>query len=417
MDPDEYDQYELFQELQGLQPYWDKCQWLKDPSWVKLHTQILDLRNTQEWSTRWFSPEEILDVQEPSQRLDVSFHDPQKHSQQFKRSHVLPQGSWIPSDCLPTSEEQLEAEEELSHHSAASIANAVTLSVKHFIPHEQHEYSLMAACDKCLTAIAVPCIVCDTTLCNNCRNALYPYKEADGTVIRHDTHPVQCPCTMRDFQLALMRARKADKEVNKAWSQAPGDEKIAPLAAVRQTRSLVTLVSTSATALDYQNEENRVRCGPIADLISKGEENLEPASEGESDRDDYRANVEASATGSYFNLRIMDRRDIIGATSPQESEAIQRATAPPITLSVVREILSPKDVVQDQEVLDRLAKFDEFATLSASALDEATHCFRNRRDMESEARHNQGGVAAFRAFVQQKRELLPFNSTFFGRGK
>ena len=31
LDVDEYDQYELFQEIQGQQPYWDKCQWLKDP--------------------------------------------------------------------------------------------------------------------------------------------------------------------------------------------------------------------------------------------------------------------------------------------------------------------------------------------------------------------------------------------------
>ena len=85
---------------------------------------------------------------------------------------------------------------------------------------------------------------------------------------------------MRDFQLALMRARKGNKEVNKAWAQTPDDEKIAPLAAIRLTRSLITLVSTSATALDYQNEQNSDKRGPIADLISKGEEDLEPASEG-----------------------------------------------------------------------------------------------------------------------------------------
>jgi hypothetical protein len=42
MDVDEYDQFELFQELQGKQPYWDKCQWLKDPLFRKLTSDILD---------------------------------------------------------------------------------------------------------------------------------------------------------------------------------------------------------------------------------------------------------------------------------------------------------------------------------------------------------------------------------------
>ena len=43
MDPDDYDQSEFFQELQGLQPYYDKFQWLKDILWGNLHFQILDL--------------------------------------------------------------------------------------------------------------------------------------------------------------------------------------------------------------------------------------------------------------------------------------------------------------------------------------------------------------------------------------
>ena len=76
----------------------------------------------------------------------------------------------------------------------------------------------------CKKFIAVSCIVCATTLCNNCRNVVHPFKEADGVVVRHEAHPVQCPCTMRDFQLALMKARKENREVNHAWSQTPDDE-------------------------------------------------------------------------------------------------------------------------------------------------------------------------------------------------
>ena len=74
-------------------------------------------------------------------------------------------------------------------------------------------------------------------------------------------------------------------------------------------------------------------------------------------------------------------------------------------------------MVQGQEVLDRLANFDELSTLDASYLDEATHCFRNRSDLQLEARYNQGGVAAFSAYVHHKKELFPFNLTVFGRGK
>ena len=77
MDVDEYDQYELFHELQGLQPFWDKCQWMKDPLWIKLHSHIIGLPNTEEWLPSWFSSEELLDVHLP---LGVSFHDPHGHS-------------------------------------------------------------------------------------------------------------------------------------------------------------------------------------------------------------------------------------------------------------------------------------------------------------------------------------------------
>ena len=53
--------------------------------------------------------------------------------------------------------------------------------------------------------------------------------------------------------------------------------------------------------------------------------------------------MEASAAGSYYNMRIKDRLNIIGATSPQESEAIKGARALPSTFFVVREILALVD--------------------------------------------------------------------------
>ena len=52
-----------------------------------------------------------------------------------------------------------------------------------FTPYEQNEYARMGACEKCHTATAVECLVCEITLCNSCRNNLYPYKEADGTLV------------------------------------------------------------------------------------------------------------------------------------------------------------------------------------------------------------------------------------------
>ena len=218
------------------------------------------------------------------------------------------------------------------------------------IPYEQNEYAKIGACEKCKTATAVECLVCEMTLCNNCRNILYPYKEADGTLVFHDAHPVQCECTVIDFQLALMRARKAERVFNITWSQVPENEKIAPLAAICFTRSLATLIDTSATALDYHHDENHVKGGLNVAIISKGEESLDPSSKGESDGDEYRAILEASSAGSYYNLRIQDRQHITGATSPPELENIKEATALSIAIRVVREILAFKDVPKDQEL-------------------------------------------------------------------
>ena len=47
--------------------------------------------------------------------------------------------------------------------------------------------------------------------------------------------------------------------------------------------------------------------------------------------------------------------------------------------------------------MDVLAGTHENSILNASDLDDATHCFRNRADMEIEAKSNHGGVAAYNA--------------------
>ena len=114
----EYDQYEIFQELQEKEVYWDKCQWLKEPLFRKLRFDILNLPNTESWVPKWFTSDEIF---EAADALPVSFHDPCGHSQFFKRSHILPQGCWIPNECLPTPEEQATAKEELSLNSDGKV--------------------------------------------------------------------------------------------------------------------------------------------------------------------------------------------------------------------------------------------------------------------------------------------------------
>ena len=182
-------------------------------------------------------------------------------------------------------------------------------------------------------------------------------------------------------------------------------------------RSLVSLCDTSATALDYHQVSNHAKGGLNVAKISKGEESLDPASDGESDGDEYRATLEASSPGSYYNLRIQDRQHITGATSPLELENLQEAAAPSTAIRVVREILALKDVPKDHELLDRLADLDESISLKDDWLAEAARCFRERSDIQQEARLNQGGVAAFRAYAIEGKELIPYNQHFFGRGK
>jgi hypothetical protein len=111
-------------------------------------------------------------------------------------------------------------------------------------------------------------LVCETALCNSCRNNLYPYKEADGTLVFQEAHPVQCECTVKEFQLALMQARKDERGYNTNWSIAPDNDKIANLAAICFVRSLVSLCDTGATALDYHQVSNHAKCGLNVVVIS-----------------------------------------------------------------------------------------------------------------------------------------------------
>ena len=134
-------------------------------------------------------------------------------------------------------------------------SKAVNLLSSQFIPHDQHEFTLIQVCDKCKQELALACLVCDTSLCNNFRNVIYPHKDDEGIVTKHESHPVQCPCTMREFQLALMKARKENRSMFDSWENASPQEKIAPLAATCFSRSLITFSHNSATALDFKNEE------------------------------------------------------------------------------------------------------------------------------------------------------------------
>ena len=145
------------------------------------------------------------------------------------------------------------------------------------------------------------------------------------------------------------------------WSVAAEGENIAPLAAICFIRSLITFCDTSATALDYHKDTPHGNDGINVAILSKGEISLEPAEDGESDEEEYRANLEASSTGSYDNLRLQDRQFITGATSPLELENIEAASAPPNTKRVVKEILALKDVPFNQVMLDKLTGLDESA--------------------------------------------------------
>ena len=410
----EYDQYEVFQELQDKDVFWTKWQWLKEPLFRKLRFMLMNLPKTENWVPRWFTPDEIY---EAADELPVSFHDPCGHSQFFRLSHILPQGCWIPNECFPTSEEQTLAKQELSLNSEFSTARAVQLLSGSHIPHDQHEYSQVGPCEMCADSSASVCLVCGVALCNVCKNNMFPYKDDDGTPSFVESHPVQCDCTMRDFQLALMQARKSEKLYNLTWSVAPEGEEIAPLAALCFIRSLITFGDTSATVLDYQKDTPQSNAGINVPILSKGEDSLEPAEDGASDEEEYLVNLEASSLGSYYNQRLQDRQFLTGATSPLELQNVKEATAPPNTKRVVKEILSLKDVPFTQVMVDKLTEFDEAATLNADQLGEARHSFRNRVDLPQESRLNQGGAAAYNAYVHRSKELIPFNLTFFGRGK
>ena len=163
----------------------------------------MTLPNTEEWMLKLFSTEGIFEAKED---LQLSFHDPCGHSQFFKRSHILPQGCWIPHECLPTPEEITAAKEELSLSSERAMDKAILLLSDGNIPHDQHEYTLVTMCDLCQNQLASQCLVCSTALCNSCRNNLYTYKKEDGTPITVESHPVQCHCNIIQFQLALMKA-------------------------------------------------------------------------------------------------------------------------------------------------------------------------------------------------------------------
>ena len=301
----EYDQSEIFQDLKDKDVYWNKFQWVRDPLLGKLRSRVMDLPGTAWWTPRWFTPDEICDA---SEDLKVAFHDPSGHHRFLLESHILPQDSWIPKDCLPTSEEITFAKEELSRNSELSTTKAVLLLSGSHIPHDQHEYTQEIPRDACAIKMAPACLVCNTALCNGCRNALFPFKESDGTPYTVEPHPVQRSCTMQDFRLALMRARKTKRMYNFEWSAATGDDETAPLAGLCFVRALFTFGNTGATALDYQKNTPQSDDGINVPILSRGEDSLEPADDGASDEEFYLTTLSTTSKGSYYHGRTQDRQ-------------------------------------------------------------------------------------------------------------
>ena len=82
----------------------------------------------------------------------------------------------------------------------------------------------------------------------------------EGVITRHDAHPVHC------HQSELMRCRTDQRPANDSWADAPGNERIAPLAAACFSRSLLTQNDNSATAIDLKDEENSIIGGLLASL-------------------------------------------------------------------------------------------------------------------------------------------------------
>ena len=122
--------------------------------------------------------------------------------------------------------------------------------------------------------------------------------------------------------------------------------------------------------------------------------------------------------GSYYHGRSQDREFIIGATAPskfstsgaEDSQNVQK------TRRTVKIIFSLKDIPFPKEILSRLTGIDEASLLNADYLPDGHHSFRDRVDL-TEFRLNQGSTAAYKAYVNSNKELIPFSLTFFGRGK
>ena len=169
----EYDQSEIFDELVDRKPYWDKIQWVKDPMFGKLRSQVMGLPASAGYLQKWFTADEICNA---TDELQSGFHDPSGHHHYLKKSHILPQDVWIPTELVPTPDEIQAARFELSHSSEGAMNRAVMLLSSNFIPHDQHEYTLMVKCSLCASIDAPQCLVCETALCNRCRNTTYPYQ-------------------------------------------------------------------------------------------------------------------------------------------------------------------------------------------------------------------------------------------------
>ena len=143
---------------------------------------------------------------------------------------------------------------------------------------------------------------------------------------------------------------------------------------------------------------------------------MEPASEGESDEEECKEEFKNKRT-SYYKVRCFDQQSITGATSPKDPSLWHLAPAKKSYHSGIQEIMSITKTTQTDQILDFLAKIHENSVLNADDLSQPRHGWLDRADLEKEERSNQEGVAAYKAYVLDRMELIPYRNTLLGRGK
>ncbi|MCP4311950.1 MAG: hypothetical protein GY790_11860, partial [Bacteroidetes bacterium] len=177
----------------------------------------------------------------------------------------------------------------------------------------------------------------------------------------------------------------------------------------------------SLTALDYEDDASSSNLGINMPIIPDGVRSLEPAEESDSDEESYYScsSRRASLAGSYQQARSRDRMYITGATAPSNLQ-IKDSKSPRKEQRPVQQVKKIINLLQGPTIIDGEAFFQlrhhdmDIIDDSSSTVDD--YSFKDRAD-KTEERQHQGGSAAYTAYVTENRELIPFNMTFFGRGK